>query len=96
MQTLFFHTLSIFLGHIIVKLCQIIFLVQKQGNEEFAYMVTFDYYILAFKQSPLYCFYLFNGPSIHGPNQNELLLWKAHMSNDLQKIVIVVAKYTSN
>jgi hypothetical protein len=55
----------------------------------------FDDYIQAFKQSTLYKEYLQIGLSGHGFNRNELLLRRAQWSNDLAKLVIIVANYTS-
>jgi hypothetical protein len=52
-------------------------------------------YVHVFKQFTLYKQYLRGGPTSHGLDKNELLLRRAQGSNDLAKLAIVVANYTS-
>jgi hypothetical protein len=54
-----------------------------------------DNYIRDFKQSTLYIQYLQGGPSLHGPDRNELLLRKAQGTSDLARLATTMANYTS-
>jgi hypothetical protein len=54
----------------------------------------FDDYVRAFKQFMLYRIYLQGGPTVHGPDKNELLLKRAQGLSYPTKLMAVVANYT--
>jgi len=56
----------------------------------------FNNYVWTFKQSSLYYVVLQGGASRTNSNKNELRLHRASQSKDPNKIVVIVATYTSS
>jgi hypothetical protein len=77
----------------VAKIVHNILLQQSGKHDTCLYIVMFDYYICAFKQSTFYRQYLQGGPSNHGSDRNELLFKRIQRSSDPTRLATIVANY---